>query len=222
MNTPTTVLEAQTQTMLEYLRRYEVEQIKVEMDRGHRIAAELLQNAHRRARKHMHDRIQRERQRMRAAEQSAEARLATRKRVAAHSRITKMIGAARQLLPAALEARWTDDESRQAWCDTLLRQTRRSLQGPEILVEHPEDWRDDERRAFLLEIEKHFGRRPKARADDGLVAGLRIHSGNAWLDGSVAGLLARRNQIDEKLAAHLAEARNAQSEEASTMEAAHG
>jgi hypothetical protein len=213
MNTPTTILETQTQTMLEYLRRYEVEQIKVEMDRGHRIASELLQNAHRRARKHMRDRIQRERRRMRAAERSAQARLATRKRVAAHSRTTKMIGAARQLLPAALEARWANDESRQAWCDTLLQQTCRSLQGPEILVEHPEDWGPDECRAFLQKIDKHFGKRPKARA---------IHSGNAWLDGSVAGLLARRNQIDEKLAALIVEGRGERSEETSTMEAAHG
>ena len=60
MDAPTTILEAQTKTMLEYLRRYAVEQIRVEMDGSRRVAAELIQNAHRRAREHMRHRIERE------------------------------------------------------------------------------------------------------------------------------------------------------------------
>ena len=208
--------------MLEYLRRYEVEQIDLEMDRGHAIAAGLLQNAHRRAREHMHRRIQRERRRMRLAEQTAEARLATRKRVAAHARINTLIGAARELLPQALQDRWTNSENRRDWCKSLLRQTCRSLQGPEILVEHPDDWEEDERRAFLIKVQQHFGKPPQAKADAGLLAGLRIHSGNAWLDGSIAGLLAQQDRIDAQLAALLVQARSDQAQEISPKEAVHG
>jgi hypothetical protein len=222
MSVPTTILEAQAQAMLEYLRRYEVEQIKLKMDRSHRIATELLQSAHRRARKHMHQRIQRERRRMRDSEQSAKARLATKKRVAMHARMNTLIDAGIKLLATALRDRWTHRESRLDWCDSLLQQTFRSLQGPEILVEHPEDWDRDECRAFLEKIQEHFGQRPKTRADPELVAGLRIHSGDAWLDGSIAGLLAQRGRIESQLAALLVQARGKQAERAPSAGAVHG
>jgi hypothetical protein len=222
MTTPKTILEAQVQAMLEHLRRYEVEQIDLEMDRGHAIAAGLLQNAHRRAREHMRHRIQRERRRMRLAEQSAKARLATKKRVAAHARTNTLIEGAREFLPRALRDRWMNKESRQEWCKALLQQTCRSLQGPEILVEHPEDWDRDERRAFLNQVQQHFGKPPRAKADAGLLAGLRIHSGNAWLDGSITGLLAQQNRIDAQLAALLVQARSDQAEEISLKDAVHG
>ena len=222
MNKPATILEAQAQAMLQYLRRYEVEQIDLEMDRGHAIAAGLIQNAHRRAREHMRHRIQRERRRTRLAEQSAEARLATKKRVAAHARTNTLIEAARELMPQALQDRWTNTDSRQDWCKALLQQTYRSLQGPEILVEHPEDWDQDERRVFLNKVQQHFGKPPRAKADAGLPAGLRIFSGNAWLDGSITGLLAQQDRIDAQLAALLVKARSDQAEETSTKEAAHG
>lgn len=222
MTEPKTILEAQAQAMLEYLRRYEVEQIDLEMDRGHAIAAGLLQNAHRRAREHVRHRIQRERRRMRLAEQSAEARLATRNRIAANARTNTLIGAARELLPQVLQDRWTNSKCRQDWCKTLLQQTCRSLQGPEILVEHPWDWNKNERDAFLHKLQQHFGKSPKLKEDAGLLAGLRIHSGNAWLDGSITGLLAQQDRIDAQLAALLVQVRGDQDKERSTKEAVHG
>ena len=222
MNEPTTILEAQAQAMLEHLRRYEVEQIDLEMDRAHAIAARLLQNAHGRAREHMRHRIQRERRRMRLAEQSAEARLATKKRVASYAKTNSLIGAAKEFLPKALQDRWTNRESRQDWCTALLQQTCRLLQGPEILVEHPGDWGQNERAAFLNQIQQHFGQPPTAKTGPGLLAGLRIHSGNAWLDGSITGLLARQDRIEAQLAALLAQASSDQSEGISTKEAVHG
>ena len=159
---------------------------------------------------------------MHAAEKTAEARLATRKRVARHSRINALIDAASKLLPQALEERWANRESRADWCESLLQKARRALQGPEILVALSRDWERNERDAFLQKIQDYFGQRPKARADSGLVAGLRIHSGNAWLDGSITGLLAQQGRIKADLAALLTEAGSDPTAETGMAEAAHG
>jgi hypothetical protein len=222
MTEPGTILEAQVQSMLEYLRRYEVEQIKLRLDHGHRVAAEILRNARKRARQHMHNRIQRERRRMREAERGAEARLATRKRLATHAELNTLIDTAWQLLPQALESRWINADARRQWCDMLLRQTLRSLPGPAILVEHPRDWDGRERRAFLENIQREFGQKPVARADSALLAGLRIHSDNAWLDGSVSGLLAQRTRVETQLLVELAKARDAFADKTADAEARHG
>jgi vacuolar-type H+-ATPase subunit E/Vma4 len=194
-----TILDAQVQSMTEYLRRYEVAQIERQLDESHRIAAEIIRNAHRRARERMRTRFLRERRRMRDAEQSASARVATRNRLAKHTNVNNLIDTAWHMLPDALEQRWKDKSARTDWCDMMLQQTFRALPGPAILVEHPKDWDRKERQAFVESIHQHYGRLPKARADAGLRAGLRICSDQSCLDGSPTGLLAQRSRVAAEL-----------------------
>lgn len=222
MKEATSIREAQTEAMLESLRRYEVQQIELLLGRSHGVAAELIRDAHRRAREHMHRRIEQERRRLHEAEESANARLAAKKRVAAYADLNASISAAWGLLPKALQVRWASPENRREWCDMILRLTRRLLQGPHILVEHPADWGKAERRRFLDEVGQFFGQRAEARAVAGLDAGLRVWAGDACLDGSVAGLLAQRNRIEAQLVAQLVQPRSAKATEAANPDARHG
>jgi vacuolar-type H+-ATPase subunit E/Vma4 len=217
MSEQRSILDTQLRSMMEYLRRYEVEQIEAQLDESHRTADEIIRSAHRRARERMRTRFQRERRRLTEAEQSAAARVATQRRLAKHARINNLIEDAWDLLPEALEKRWADGKARSEWCEMLLRQALRSLPGPEILVEHPQDWASQERQGFLERIQTNYGRLPEARAVTTLRAGLRIHSDHACLDGSVAGLLAQRRRVEAELLLHLT-----RSDEAAAGEKRHG
>jgi hypothetical protein len=221
MKEPTSILEAQVGTLLEYLRRYEVQQIERLLERSYGVAAELIRNAHRRAREHMHRRIEQERRRLREAEETANARLAAKKRVAGYAALNASIQAAWERLPKALQGRWARPEDRRAWCDAILRQACRSLQGPQILVEYPAGWAKAEQRRFLAEIRRHFGRQAETRADAALEAGLRVCAGDACLDGSIAGLLAQRSRIEAQFVAELLQSRSARATETGMPAARH-
>lgn len=222
MKEPSSILEAQVQSMLEQLRRHEAREIRLILDDSHRIAAEIRRDAHRQAREEMHRRIERERQLMRQTKQTAAARLATRRRLAAHARVNARIAAAWKLLPDAMARRWADAAERRKWCDMLLEEAFRTLQGPNILVEYPAGWNSKELDALLEKIRRKFNHQPEARADSSLAAGLRIHSGNAWLDGSVAGLLAQRSRIESQLLVELAGVGQSLATESADTERIHG
>ena len=136
---------------------------------------------------------------MHDAEQAATARRATRRRLAKHAREKQLVESAWQLLPDALLRRWSDAAARGDWCDMALRQAFRSLPGPDIVVDHPADWDRRELDEVLARIRDRYGGNVEAKADPGLAAGLRIHSGTACLDASVDGLLARRGRLEAAL-----------------------
>jgi hypothetical protein len=185
-------------------------------------ADEVVRDSRRAARARVHEAVTEERRRRESAVLEARQRLDTEARRQVQRRYRHLLGEAWPELTRELAARWAQPEARAEWCELLLEEAGDTLGGDGWIIEHPHPktgaWsRDDERR-----LEKALAARnlPAARfrADAEVDAGLRIRRGGACLDGTIAGLLARRTAVEGRLIAHweTASARAMQSPEAAS------
>jgi hypothetical protein len=87
--------------------------------------------------------------------------------------------------------------------DEIVATARDSLPQGAWSIHHPADWPPGERDALLDRLEVSLGARPRALADAGLSAGLRVCVDATCLDGSLEGMLAERTAIESRLLAEL-------------------
>lgn len=168
--------------------------------------AKLLRDANARARVRIRDAFQVERA---AAEQrmaAARARLNTRRRIALQQRERALLEAAWTALPDVLHARWQDRAERDAWIDQVVGTALAVLPIGAWTIAHPQHWPSDEAQQLRARLQPK-GITPTFVVDAGIGAGLRITAGANIVDGTLAGLLAEREDLGARILYALENAR---------------
>lgn len=101
-------------------------------------------------------------------------------------------------LEAALTALWKEKDSRGLWCRNVLAVACQRLPVKEWWLEYPATLPPEELANLAGEILAHTDIEPECTVGNGLDAGVRIHSGTACVDGSIAAVLAdaQRNSAE--------------------------
>ena len=158
-------------------------------------AAELLARARRQSRERAHEALAEERRRAKAALEAAQAELATQRRVHAQRRLEALLAQGWQRLPAVLRARWQHADARAAWVRVVLDRARAHLPVGVWTLSTAADWPSEERARCLQPLAQALGATPQWQADARIEAGLRVAAGGNVIDGTLAGLLADREEI---------------------------
>lgn len=162
-------------------------------------AAELLALARRHSRERAAEALAEERRRAKAALEAAQAELATQRRAHAQRRLEALLALGWQRLPTVLRERWQRADTRAAWLQCVLDRARATLPlGVWTLTSAP-DWPTDERTHCLQQLGSELGSAPLWHADARIDAGLRVSAGSNVIDGTLAGLLADRDEIGGRL-----------------------
>lgn len=175
------------------------------LDAAHRQAGEIVWNAEEAARKREREAVARE-QGNRAWElEAARAAQETGLRQQRLNRTRDLLVRGRELLTASLLARWWDPAGRMLWLGFVVERANRFLPVGGWEVVHPEGWEVAELKPFLARLQATEADEVRFRLDAEIRAGLRIGCQGAWVDGTIAGITARGEEIDAMLLAMLEE-----------------
>lgn len=142
-----------------------------------------------------------ERARLEHEVRMVEAEIETERRRQARRREGLLIEAGRDLLAAALAERWQRPDGRQEWTTCVLEEAAAVLLAREWLLEHPPAWPAEELREATRLAQERYGAVLQARPVEEIPAGLRVRSGGALVDMSIAGLLANHSVVEGELLA---------------------
>jgi vacuolar-type H+-ATPase subunit E/Vma4 len=101
-------------------------------------------------------------------------------------------------LEAALTSLWAEKDSRELWCRNVLAVAFQRFPVKEWRLEYPSGFPLDELASLVSEILDHTDIEPECSAGNGLRAGVRIHSGTACVDGSIAAIVADQQRNSAK------------------------
>jgi hypothetical protein len=138
----------------------------------------------------------------------AQAQIATEMRVRDQALAAGNLRDGCPMLVNAVADRWTDAGARRLWAAHLAAQARLRLRPGAWVVEHPRDWRAEERDAFLAELPPERRETVSFRAVDDIDAGLRVVAGGAVLDATPERLLADKPAVKALLLAEIARERS--------------
>jgi hypothetical protein len=161
----------------------------------------LLRTAWREARERLHNDNVETRRRVEHTLASHAAQQQTRRRQQRQASDGILLITARAALQAALLQHWRQSESRQQWCEQLVKAAATTLDGKVWTVEHPVDWPMSEHDALLQQINSLCGKTPRFQAKADISAGLRICADSTCVDATIDGLLHDRERIDAELLA---------------------
>jgi vacuolar-type H+-ATPase subunit E/Vma4 len=191
-----TVLEAQTAALLRRLALEQDLQTRRVRDEAADQARDIERRARGEARARVHQAVLETRRDHALAEARHLAAIDTRQRRVRQATLRRLLDEAWQQLPAALEQRWNGDVERAAWCRAACVQAAgRLLHAERTVVELDPRWQETLRNIVTATLETHGRSTPEFVPVSGLGAGIRVRSGHACLDATVAGLLAARERI---------------------------
>jgi hypothetical protein len=167
-------------------------------------AAAEVKAAHARARARVRDEIAALKRTRAEALRFETARLDTARRELRGREARAEIEAGLPALEAALAALWNEPETRIGWARAALRLGVERFGPGAWSVAHPGDMTQGEIATLSEEIEAETGTAPAFETDPALVAGLRIQTSEAWLDASLAALIADREATGAALLAEIA------------------
>jgi hypothetical protein len=173
-------------------------------------AATARADAGRIARSRMREVFAEQRRRHEGQLVAALARLATRRRLHAQRRTAALLLLGWQQLPGALRAQWQQPDSRIAWARHLVAQAVERLQPGPWRIVHAPGWPVEEQQQLARSLPGEPAGALRFEADASIDAGLRIVAGSNVLDGTIAGLLADRAEIEAGLLDRLEPAESAQ------------
>jgi hypothetical protein len=134
---------------------------------------------------------------------AAQARLATHRRLHEQQRTAALLRLAWEQLPGELLTLWRDPGARAAWVAHVLESAQQRMpRGPWRIV-HPSDWPAAEQQALARALAAEGGESPRFEADSAVPAGLKVVAGGNVIDGTLAGLLADRAELEARLLRHL-------------------
>lgn len=201
MNDAGGIVDRQVDSMVRLVRRYEAAEIEKILHRAYATAQERLHAARREARQRVHEAIEELRGDTDAAMTRVRAGDQARARRSELERARLVLAAGEDLLRDALQARWQQADSRQAWVASLLEQAVAVLPAGAWQIEHAPAWPEAERQTCATRAEKAAGETPRFETRDDVAAGLRIGLGGASLDGTLEGLMARGPELEARLLA---------------------
>jgi vacuolar-type H+-ATPase subunit E/Vma4 len=201
---------SETQTIAALLER-------VEHDRDRRIdeiraraeaeAEEIVRAARSDAARRVREAVRAERDRARRRLEAARAEISGRERERDRALAAALLASAWGELSAELERRFGDPEQRARWTRALLEQALTLLPSGPWTIVHPPALDAAELEALERELSEKTGHEPRAGASESIVAGLRFEANGTVLDGTIGGLLARRDEVEGELLAELFRAR---------------
>lgn len=192
-------LDEREQQLIALVETYQVEESRRLLEEAQQTARALLGDAYRGARRNLHQRVLAERQRARLRIEAAQAELATRERRAIEHLQSQLLEAAWPRLRSLLLERWQSRQGREAWVEGVARDalTRLPLKG--WLITHPPELEGKEQERLRTWLVPQLTEPPGFAVDARLVAGVRILTGGAVLDGSLGGLLMDRRRLEARL-----------------------
>jgi hypothetical protein len=201
------VVDAQLRNLLQVVADNRDERCRVLLDAARVQARQLLQQAHREARKRLHLKVLETREQARQQLASAQAQRQTQQRLQRHRADEALLARAWAPLGERLLQRWERQDSRVLWIDNLVEQALSMLLDRHWRIEHPVAWPEQEREALGMRLEQELGNPPVFVAQTQLQAGLRICAGPTCIDATPEGLLRARTRIEAMMLATLNECR---------------
>ena len=201
------VADAQLQNLLQVVERNRDERCEALLGEAREEARQVLQQARRVAREHLHRKVMAIRDEARQQLASAQAQRQTRLRLQRHRAEEALLARAWGPLGERLLQRWDRQDSRTLWIENAVEQAGAALLDRHWKIEHPANWAAAEREALGRRLEADLGTAPAFVAQSQIAAGLRICAGATCLDATHDGLLRARTRIEAMMLATLNECR---------------
>lgn len=208
MSAAQTVLDAQTEALLQRLAHEQESRCRRTLDDARDQAQSIVSRAYQDARARLRQAVAEERKGLREAVAARRAEIETKSLKRRQAAMTVALDRAWSQLEDALTARWQDATLRMQWVDAAAGIASATLLDPE---------------EFVVELDGSLGETAAAQVADRLVAqglpstalrrvvglgpGLRILAGPVQIDASLTGLLRSRGRIEAELLAELEPAR---------------
>jgi hypothetical protein len=196
-------VDHQERALLELIEADRAQQNALALGEAHRRAAAVLAQARAQALVRVRTTFAEQRQLQRERLAAAQARVATQRRLHEQQRMTALLRLAWEQLPGELAALWRDRTARAAWVVRVLNAARMHLPRGAWQVLHAPDWPAEERQACATDLKAVAGVEPAFSADPAIVAGLKVLAAGNVVDGTLAGLVADRSDIEAQLLCRL-------------------
>jgi len=195
----------QEQALIDRVQRSTQARCERAAEQSHRQSNEMLAQARTEARQRLRRAVREERSRGQQALIQAQAQADLEQRQHEQGQLQQLLKAMWQELPERLAARWQDPAQQRAWIETALEAAAPLLPGRPWTLELASVL-DEPVRTALEARARQLGAVQVSWVQDGAMGpGVRIRSGGACVSATVAGLLARRADIEaDFLAAYLA------------------
>jgi hypothetical protein len=211
MSVPASIVEIQAEALLRRVAREQESRCRRAVDEAGEQSQSILKRARREARQRVAQAVAEERRAIERAITSKRAALDTDARQRDQARLRELLDQAWQLLPPALEARWNDAAARERWCLAAAAMSGRCLApGSSYVVELRRGTSPSIVAEVLAVIRAHLDERAEIREVEGIAPGLRLRAGKAYVDATIDGLLASRDQIGADLLAEFDRLRSLQ------------
>jgi len=189
------LIERQTRALLDLVEASRAQQCAQILGDANAKAAALRTQAHAAARTRMRQAFEEQRLRLRERIAAAQAQLASQRRLHAQQRSAALLRLAWEQLPGELLALWRQPAERAAWVAHVLESARKSMPGTHWRIVHAPDWPAPEQQALAAGLAKA----PMFEGDPLITAGLKIVANGNVIDGTLAGLLADRAELEARL-----------------------
>ena len=201
MNAPYGVLEVerQAQALIDLIEGDRARQCGDVLGEADGRAVSALAQAREDARRRVRQVFAEQRQRRERELAAARARLATHRRLHEQRRIAALLQLAWDRLPGELRATWRHAPARAAWTAQLIAYARARLQPGAWRIAHAPDWPADEREAVRASLVAAARVEPRFEPDAAIAAGIKVVDGTNVVDGTLAGLLADRADVEARL-----------------------
>ena len=193
------VLGYQVRTMLDGIAKDVTSRRKAALDEANQRARTLLAAARHKARLRVRQAVAEERQLMAQALDKTRAALASRQRRRQQAVDVERLERGRALLGEALRIRWENPETRAQWVRAVMEDARSILQEGNWHIQYPEGI--DE--AWIIGLVGEPEGNSTLRAVPDIKGGLRIQRGAACLEMTIAGLMARADDLSSELLAEI-------------------
>ena len=204
MSAAQTVLDAQTEALLQRLAHEQESRCRRTLDDAREQAQSIVARAYQDARARLRQAVAEERKGLREAVAARRAEIETRSLKRRQAAMTVALDRAWSQFEGALGARWQDATTRLQWVDAAAGIASATLLEPEELVVELDESLGGPAGAEIADRLVARGLpRAELRRVAGLGPGLRILAGPARIDASLQGLLRSRRRIEAELLAEL-------------------
>jgi hypothetical protein len=190
------VLDAQVEAMLERVSRHRERRTGEIRAKADTERLEIVRGARAEARESLHRAVTRERARLAQGLRQAEARAELESRRRAQLETRTLLGHMWEDVAAALDLRWRNDAQRSEWIAAAVAEATQLLAGQSWRIECAAGVSAEDRSRGASRALAGGARAIEWQLDAQLTAGLRVQAPGACLDATVAGLLARREEVE--------------------------
>jgi len=189
------------QRLMQLLKQQRDEECRRLRERAENEARDLIRNAYKRARRHLHQAAEAERSRARSRIATARAEFNTLRRRHRQQLGSVILKTAKERLPERLAECWSEADVRAAWIGAAVGHALERLPKGRWRVRHAFCFNAEDNNTLLKAMGERMQEQPELIVVPEMDAGLIIECGGVTLDASVSGLLADRALVEARLLA---------------------